>query len=73
MAEGLGGRRRPAGHPERRLAVDEVQARLRDDDLVALEPEAALGERLAYAAPPLQLRRELAFFIVAAWKRGKEK
>lgn len=44
-----------AGDAEGRLAVDEVQAALGDDDLVVLQLQVALGEGLTLAGQPLQL------------------
>lgn len=44
-----------AGDAVGRLAVDEVQAALGDDDLVVEQLEAPLGEGLALGAQPLQL------------------
>lgn len=44
-----------AGHLERRLAVNKIQAGFGDDDGVVVEPQAALGERLALTVLPLQL------------------
>lgn len=45
----------PADHSEGRLAVDEVQASVWDDDFVGLQLEAALSKRLALTIPPLQM------------------
>lgn len=56
-----------AGDSERRLAVDEVEACLWDDDLVVHQSEAALSERLALTVLPLQLGRRLGV-IVTTWK-----
>jgi len=44
-----------AGHSERRLAVDEVEAGFWDDYSVILQVEATLSEGLALAVTPLQL------------------
>ncbi|TNN32330.1 Gamma-aminobutyric acid type B receptor subunit 1 [Liparis tanakae] len=56
-----------ARHPEGRLAVDEVEAGLRDHDAVVGHQEAALGEGLALAAAPLQpAARTLAVVLTAA-------
>lgn len=62
-----------AGDSEGRLAVDEVQAGFRDDDLVVLQLEAALSERLALTVLPLQLARHTLSFVVASWKKQEEK
>lgn len=44
-----------AGHSERSLAVNKVQAGFGNDDGVVVELEATLSERLALTIPPLQL------------------
>lgn len=63
-----------AGDSERRLAVDEVEAGLRDNDLVVLQLEATLSKCLALTASPLQLvLRSLVVFFVATWKYSKRK
>lgn len=52
------------------LAVDEVEASLRDDDLVVLQPEATLSKRLTLTAPPLQhVFGRLVILIVATWRQ----
>lgn len=62
-----------AGDPERRLAVDEVEAGLRDDDLVVHQSEAALSERLALTVLPLQLVFQTLVVVVATWKQSEKK
>lgn len=58
----------PAGHLERGLAVDEEEAGGGDEDGVAAELEASLGEGLALIAPPLQLLLPLLVVLDAACK-----
>lgn len=55
-----------AGHPERGLAVDEVQARVGDNDSVVVQLEAALSEGLTLVLYPLQ-RGALALLVVT-WR-----
>lgn len=58
-----------AGDDERRLAVHEVEAGFRDDDLVFVQLQATLSERLVSVALPLQL--SWLFAVVVTCKQSR--